>query len=165
MTDSSKDSKKSLSETGVDIIEDIGDTTSKVADGIETTATTAATAVSTIEKASVILAVISAAMQIMNAVINAEAEAEKQHQEYLQGIIDLQLEYNRSLLEAKLLHDDVFGQNPFGNIIQDIRASQEAMDKYQESAMTMQKAWADPKHNFLGNLWKSVGNIIGALIS
>lgn len=99
------------------VINSIGDVGKSVVDGIETTvqasasgtmaaATTGATAISTIEKASVILAVISAALQVAMAIANLfnDDESKQKEIEALQGRID-QLQWELDNKEAVRLRD------------------------------------------------------------
>lgn len=99
------------------VINSIGDVGKSVVDGIETTvqasasgtmaaAATGATAISTIEKASVILAVISAALQVAMAIANLfnDDESKQKEIEALQGRID-QLQWELDNKEAVRLRD------------------------------------------------------------
>lgn len=134
----------------------------KLAATVINTSDKIAKAMSTMEKASVILAVISAFMQIYNGIMDTKFQKEQEEREYMQNLIDLQREYNKTLLESKMLHNDVFGSNQLGNIMTDINVAQEAMQKYIESATKQQKKWFDPNHNWLSSLWGSITNIYAA---
>lgn len=100
-----------------DVINAIGDVGKSVAGGIETAvqasatgataaAATGATAISTIEKASVILAVISAALQVATAIANLfnNDDSKQKEIENLQGRID-QLQWELDNKEAVRLRD------------------------------------------------------------
>lgn len=109
------------------VMDAIGDVGKGVAEGVETTvaataqgataaAATGATAISTIEKASVILAVISAALQVATAIANLfnNDEAKQKEIENLQSRIDqLQWELDNS--------DAVRLQNNVGDAVQRLR--------------------------------------------
>lgn len=100
------------------VISAIGDIGKDVADGVETAvdaaaqgataaAATGATAISTIEKASVILAVISAALQVATAIANLFNDDDKKQEEIerLQGRID-QLQWELDNQEAVRLQEN-----------------------------------------------------------
>lgn len=123
----------------------------------------ASKAIQTVEKASVILAVISAALQIIGAITNAFSalkEKEKEHEEYIKGIIDLQNSYNSELIKTKMLHDEVWGKNHLGDALSDIWAITEATEDYNNLLVQQQKAWKDPDGNFWKKLYK-YGTIMG----
>lgn len=117
-----------------DIIDSIGDIGKGMAEGVETAveasaqgataaAATGATAMSTIEKASVILTVISAALQIATAIANLFNDDDKKQEEIerLQERID-QLQWELDNQDAVRL------QNNMGNAVQKLR------DMYNEAA-------------------------------
>lgn len=152
-----------VAQAGVDSVDTIGQTVEATNTAIQSSSQAASSAVSLVEKASVILAVISAAIQVYNQIAQVEEENYEAEQEYLQGIISLQIEYNKTLLESKLLHEDVFGSNPFGNIMSDLRTAKDALNKYNEAANEMQKEWQDPESGgFLGKMWKVLAKGFGA---
>lgn len=109
------------------VMDAIGDVGKGVAEGVETTvaataqgataaAATGATAISTIEKASVILAVISAALQVATAIANLfnDDEAKQKEIENLQSRID-QLQWELDNADAVRL------QNKVGDAVQKLR--------------------------------------------
>lgn len=76
-------------------------------DGIKTLSVSAGESISAVEKASVILAIVGAAIQIMTAIFSMGAQAEKRHQEALAEVsankLAMQREYNLLLLQQNLL--------------------------------------------------------------
>lgn len=123
----------------------------------------ASKAIIAVERASIILAVISAAIQIVSKIVNAFdglKDAERDHEEHMKLLISLQEEYNKKLVETQLLQDDVWGTDGIGNMIDAINALDMAMDNYNNKLSESQKAWKDPN----GNFWKKLyqyGTIMG----
>lgn len=123
----------------------------------------ASKAIIAVEKASVILAVISAAIQIISKITSAFdglKDAERDHEEYMKILISLQEEYNSKLIETGLLQDDVWGTDGIGNMINAIDMLGQSMDNYNAKLAEQQKAWKDPNGNFWKKLYK-YGTIMG----
>jgi tape measure domain-containing protein len=80
--------------------------------GIQALAVTGAAAIKSVEKASVILAIIGAAIQVVSAIMNLINKGEKEHEQALQDIAqrktDMQREYNKLLFEQNLLMTDSY---------------------------------------------------------
>ncbi|MDR0864956.1 MAG: tape measure protein [Candidatus Symbiothrix sp.] len=135
-----------------DSFEDIGDTVGGTAgeiiktasniasgtiamiDGIKILAVGAGQAISTVEKASVILAIIGAAVQIITAIFNMASAAEARHQEALKEIqankLAMQREYNLLLLEQNLLlkeAETIFGTDGYGKATNAIEVYKKAL--------------------------------------
>lgn len=111
-------------------------TTVAAGTGIVVTSTAASTAIQTVEKASVILAIIGAAIQIITAIFSAGSAAAKRHQEALDAVmnakIEQQREYNLLLLEQNLLYEKgttVFGTDNYGKAINSINNYKDAMSQ------------------------------------
>jgi tape measure domain-containing protein len=110
--------------------------------GIKLLSMGAAAAISTVEKASVILTIISAAFQIISAIFSAASAAEKRHQQALDEImkarIAQQREYNLLLLEQNLLYEKgntILGNDSYG-------AAKNAVENYKETIEMLNKAIA-----------------------
>lgn len=120
-------------------------------------------AIIAVEKASVILAVISAAIQIISKIASAFSglkDAERDHEEYMKLLISLQEDYNSKLIETGLLQDDVWGTDGIGNMINAIDMLGQSLDNYNTKLAEQQKAWKDPNGNFWKKLYK-YGTIMG----
>lgn len=120
-------------------------------------------AIIAVEKASVILAVISAAIQIISKIASAFSglkDAERDHEEYMRILISLQEEYNNKLIKTGLLQDDIWGTDNIGNMINAIDMLGQSMDNYNNKLVEQQEAWKDPTGNFWTKLYK-YGTIMG----
>lgn len=105
--------------------------------GIQALAITGAEAIKGVEKASVILAIIGTAIQILSTILSFGAEAEKRHQEALEQIarskIALQREYNLLLLEQNLLMKEattVFGEESIAKAIRAVEVYKDAIGQF-----------------------------------
>lgn len=130
---------------------------------IEEGASLAEKAVKGVEKASVILAIISAALKVVNMISNALdglKDAEREREEALKSLIDLQQSYNNELIRSKLLQNDVFGTNDIGNMISATNALSEATENYNNILDLQQKKWKDPDSKFYDKLYQ-YGTIMG----
>jgi hypothetical protein len=126
-------------------------------DAVEVAATAGAKAVAMIESASVILKVISTAMQIVDKIKGwlSGNEDRERYQRWLQGIVDTQDAYNKKLVETKLLQEDVWGTKQISNALNAIQALNDATDNYNNKLNEQQKAWKDPKSK-----WRWWGGIV-----
>lgn len=101
--------------------------------GIQALSKASAEGIKTVEKASVILAIIGAAVQILSALFSLSSKADKEHQEALKEIAEnklkMQREYNKLLLEQKLLMKEA--ESVFG--VDEIAKAARAIDVYRES--------------------------------
>jgi DNA repair exonuclease SbcCD ATPase subunit len=114
------DSMDFLDETTKDALKaasNIADGAIAMIEGIKTLGIGAAASISAVEKASVILAIIGAAVQIVTAIFNMASKAEAEHQKVLAEVaankLALQREYNLLLLEQNLLLEKattIFGE-------------------------------------------------------
>lgn len=107
-------------------------------EGMKGTAEGAAASIAAVEKASVILAVISAAIQIIQKIVGLvkklqeandwlyefNAEAEKLNRELARVKLNARLETDRN---------SVFGENAWGNAVKNVDAARDALEKYNES--------------------------------
>ena len=116
-----------------------------------------------VQKASVILTTVSAALKIVSLFSNALSalkDGERDRMEYLKTLTSLQDQYNISLIETKLLHEEVFGGNALGGMFNAMDALNEALRIYNETLNETQKAWKDPDSKFYDKLYK-YGTIMG----
>lgn len=102
-------------------------------DGIKKLSVSAGESISAVEKASVILAIVGAAVQIMTAIFSMGAQAEKRHQQALAEVaankLAMQREYNLLLLQQNLLMKEA--ENIFGE--QSIAKAAKAVQVYRDS--------------------------------
>lgn len=119
------DSMDFLDDSTKDVLQaasNIADGTIAMIDGIQVLAIGAAESISAVEKASVILAIIGAAIQIITSIFNMAGKAEKAHQEALAEVhankLAMQREYNLALIEQNLLlkeAETIFGSDRYKN--------------------------------------------------
>lgn len=112
-------------------------------EGMKGTAEGAAASISAVEKASVILAVISAAIQIIQRIVGLvkklqeandwlyefNAEAEKLNRELARVKLNARLETDRN---------SVFGENAWGNAVKNVEAARDALERYNDSLDRLQ---------------------------
>lgn len=125
-------------------------------EAVNVAATAGAKAVAVIETASVILKVISTAMQIVDKIkgwLDGNDDRER-YRRWLQTIVDTQDAYNKKLVETKLLQEDVWGTKQIANALNAIQALNDATENYNNKLNEQQKAWKDPKSNFWTKAWK-----------
>jgi tape measure domain-containing protein len=108
-------------------------------DGIKTVATMAGKSISAVEKASVILAIIGAAIKIITAIFNMASAAEERHQEALAEVAEnklaFQREYNLLLLEQNLLLEEastIFGEKQIEKAANALKVYHEAIALFKE---------------------------------
>lgn len=154
-----------LSTQAMSMVSSISELSEMSVKSVETTATGAATAIKQVEKASVILAIVSSALSVVSKIKNALGglkDAERDREEYTRTLIDLQNAYNNKLIETMLLHDDVFGTDDIGNTINAVKALILATENYNNLLDEQQEAWKDPSSNFFDKAFKH-GTIMGWL--
>ena len=108
-------------------------------DGIKALGIGAAESISAVEKASVILAIVGAAVQIMTAIFSMGAQAEKRHQEALKEVaankLAMQREYNLLLLQQNLLMkeaENIFGERSIAKAARAVEVYRDALKAYKE---------------------------------
>lgn len=104
-------------------------------DGIKVLAVSAGESISAVEKASVILAIVGAAIQIITAIFNMSSKAEATHQAALEDVqkskLAMQREYNLLLLEQNLLlkeAETIFGDNGYRRATNAVEVYKEALE-------------------------------------
>jgi hypothetical protein len=132
LDDTTKDALKAAS--------NIANGTIAMIDGIKALGIGAAQSMSAVEKASVILAIIGAAVQIVTAIFNMASKAEKAHQEALAEVqknkLAMQREYNLALLEQNLLlkeADTIFGTDNYRKAANAVNVYKESLKQLDES--------------------------------
>nr|DAH30067.1 MAG TPA: tail tape measure protein [Caudoviricetes sp.] len=126
-------------------------------EAMKVAATAGAQAMAAIETASVILRVISAAMQVVDKIKGwlSGGEDRERYQRWLQTIVDTQDAYNQKLVETKLLQEDVWGTKQIANALNAIQALDDATENYNNKLNEQQKAWKDPKSK-----WRWWGGVV-----
>ncbi|MBC8620758.1 hypothetical protein H8788_23780 [Parabacteroides faecis] len=108
-------------------------------DGIKTLSVSAGESISAVEKASVILAIVGAAIQIMTAIFSMGAQAEKRHQQALAEVaankLAMQREYNLLLLQQNLLMkeaENIFGEQSIAKAARAVQVYRDAIQAYKD---------------------------------
>lgn len=108
-------------------------------DSIKTLSVSAGESISAVEKASVILAIVGAAIQIMTAIFSMGAQAEKRHQEALAEVaankLAMQREYNLLLLQQNLLMkeaENIFGEQSIAKAARAVEVYRDAIQAYKD---------------------------------
>lgn len=108
-------------------------------DGIKMLGVGAAESISAVEKASVILAIVGAAIQVMTTIFSMGASAEKRHQEALAEVaankLAMQREYNLLLLQQNLLMEEaenIFGEQSIAKATRAVEVYRNALKAYKE---------------------------------
>lgn len=128
----------------------------KSIEALDVAATAGAKAVAAIESASVVLRIISTALQVVDKLKGwlSGKEDRESYRHWLQTIVNTQDAYNKKLVETKLLQEDVWGTKQIYNTLNAIKALGEATQNYNDKLNEQQKAWKDPSNTLL----KKFGN-------
>ena len=133
------------------------------AEGIENTGEVAATTIQKVERASVILAIIQAALKIIQSIASIFGDTETSMEQNIREAQELNEELRVMNERARLNADvfkTVFGEDAFGNYVNNVTALTDAMNAYQA---TMDKITNRGKEKYvefgtgntgLANLWK-----------
>lgn len=104
------------------------------AEGIEATGETAATTIQKVERASVILAIIQAALQIIQSIASlfgdTETSMERNIREAQELNEELRIMNERARLNADIF-STIFGEDAFGSYINNVKALSDALNDYQ----------------------------------
>ncbi|GHT09164.1 hypothetical protein FACS189432_05040 [Bacteroidia bacterium] len=132
LDDTTKDALKAAS--------NIADGAINMIDSIKMTAVAAGESISAVEKASVILAIIGLAVQVITAIFNMASKAEKAHQEALAEVqknkLAMQHEYNLALLEQNLLlkeAETIFGTDNYRKAANAVNVYKDSLEQLDES--------------------------------
>ena len=133
------------------------------AEGIEKTGEVAATTIQKVERASVILAIIQAALKVIQSIASIFGDTETSMERNIREAQELNEELRVMNERARLNADafkTVFGEDAFGNYVNNVTALTDAMNAYQT---TMDKITNRGKEKYvefgtgntgLANLWK-----------
>jgi hypothetical protein len=134
-----------LSTNVISMIDSIVQLSEMNSKAVQVTATGAAKAIQTVEKASVILAIVSAALQVIEkikSVLSTDASSQFEL-EYQQKRLELQLKYNQALVEQLALQNEMFGGDKYANALSYVKAYYQALnnydDEYQNAVFVKQK--------------------------
>ena len=152
----------------INLIGDIGQFALMAMDGVKTASETASTAVQTVEKASVILAIISAAIQIATKIASLFKSTDYMA-EFRKEMEQLNYELELAKLNAEISTDknSIFGDDLWGNAIKNVDLAREALDRYNGTLDKIKNrkiftdfAGATAEAMGLKNTYKSLGDSI-----
>lgn len=108
--------------------------------GIQALSVAGAEAIKGVERASVILAVVGAAVSIITTLFGMTSKAEKEHQEALKEVaqnkLEMQRKYNLLLMEQNLLMKEatsIFGEDQIAKAARSIEVYRQAIEDYKET--------------------------------
>lgn len=108
--------------------------------GIQALSVAGAEAIKGVERASVILAVVGAAVSVVTTLFGMTSKAEKEHQEALKEIaenkLEMQRKYNLLLMEQNLLMKEatsIFGEDQIAKAARSIEVYRQAIEDYKET--------------------------------
>lgn len=108
--------------------------------GIQALSVAGAEAIKGVERASVILAVVGAAISIITTLFGMTSKAEKEHQEALKEVaenkLEMQRKYNLLLMEQNLLMKEatsIFGEDQIAKAARSIEVYRQAIEDYKET--------------------------------
>lgn len=108
--------------------------------GIERLAVMATEKVKAVEKASVILSIVGAAVSIMTSLFGLSSKAEKEHKEALKEVaknkLEMQRQYNLLLMEQNLLMKEatsIFGEDQIAKAARSVEVYRQAIEDYKET--------------------------------
>lgn len=128
----------SIGKAAGSVVKEVGNTVSAVSSGVQATSATAAASISTVEKASVILAIISAALQVATAIANLFGNSDKEHEKEIE-----RLQERIDQLQWELEHvDTVRLENATGKALDRVKNAYLAA-----IAVAQRLTWEQSKHN------------------
>lgn len=108
--------------------------------GIQALSVAGAEAIKGVERASVILAVVGAAISVITTLFGLTSKAEKEHQEALKEVaqnkLEMQRQYNLLLMEQNLLMKEatsIFGEDQIAKAARSIEVYRQAIEDYKET--------------------------------
>ena len=108
--------------------------------GIQALSVAGAEAIKGVERASVILAVVGAAISIITTLFGMTSKAEKEHQEALKEVaqnkLEMQRKYNLLLMEQNLLMKEatsIFGEDQIAKAARSVEIYRQAIEDYKET--------------------------------
>jgi tape measure domain-containing protein len=145
----------------INLIADIGSFATTTMSGIKTTATTAATALATIEKASAILAIISAAIQLLNQLQGLLPDAHAQYEKYaaevaeINKLTDAVNAYKMAVIEARQERENWFADDGPGSLKDSWEVNVQAVSAYYDKLYEEQARYQDESGRGWGDWVKS----------
>lgn len=140
--------------------------------GIKAVAATGAQAISTIEKASVILAIISAAIQLMQTLSALYKDANAQYKEYdakikkVEDLTESVNKYELAVLKARQEEERWFGATGLQDLQDVYASSQKALEGYMETATAAQAIYQNESGGgWLTNGLKAIASLVGKAVS
>lgn len=144
----------------------------QTSDGIKAVAATGAQAISTIEKASVILGIISAAIQLLQKMSSLYKDSHAQYEEYAEEIKQVNdltnavNEYKLAALAANQAKEKWFATTDLTDLKDAYTYSQNALESYLETATQAQAIYQNEKGGgWLTNALKWLGSTVGKIVS
>ncbi len=144
----------------------------QTSDGIKAVAATGAQAISTIEKASVILTIISAAIQLLQKMSSLYKDSHAQYEEYAEEIQQVNNltnavnEYRLAALAANQAKEKWFATTDLTDLKDAYTYSQNALESYMETATQAQATYQNEKAGgWLTNALKWLGSMVGKAVS
>ena len=144
----------------------------QTSNGIKAVAATGAQAISTIEKASVILAIISAAIQLLQTMSSLYKDSHAQYEEYAEEIKKVNdltnavNEYRLAALAANQAKEKWFATTDLADLKDAYAYSQSALESYVETAAQAQAIYENEKGSgWLTTSLKWLGSAVGQIIS
>lgn len=141
-------------------------------EGIKVVAQTGAQAISTIEKASVILTIISAAIQLIQKLSSLYKDSHAQYEEYDEKIQKVNKltesvnDYQLAVLKARQEEDSWFGTTSLMDLQDSYEASNKALESYLQTAAEAQAIYQNESGGgWLTNAVKWIGNAVSDLVS
>lgn len=154
------------------LIGDVLTFVTQTSDGIKAVAATGAQAISTIEKASVILTIISAAIQLMQKISSLYKDSHAQYEEYaaeIKQVNDLTNavnEYKLAVLSATQAKEKWFATSGLKDLTDAANYNKEALKGYLEAATQAQAVYQNEKGGgWLTNTLKWLGSTVGKIVS
>jgi hypothetical protein len=148
----------SLSTSTLTMISGITELSKESVSELSATADTATKVFEGVEKASVILTVIGAALKILSGISEGIKNifGDSEEKKYVEDLTKTQDAYNQSLVRTAMLHEGAFNNDKIGNTLSDVMALGDAMDMYNKKLYEQQEAWKDPEHNGLVRTLKAI---------
>jgi hypothetical protein len=114
------------------IIQDVDKLSTMTINSVTGAAQAGAKAVSAVEKASVILAIISTAMQVMQKIKDMlnDSEYDEYQLKVAQTKLELQHKYNEALIRQSVIQNEMFGGSKYADALAYARAYYDALNKY-----------------------------------
>lgn len=144
----------------------------QTSEGIKKVAATGAEAISTIEKASVILTIISAAIQLLQKLSSLYKDSHAQYEEYaneIKQVNDLTNavnEYRLAVLAANQAKEKWFATSGLKDLTDAANYNKEALKGYMEAATQAQAIYQNEKGGgWLTNSLKWLGSTVGKIVS